>query len=207
MFYFYIIMENEMVKNSIFFTDLTARYQKKISTILLLLMLHVFACFANAQERLYMMPYEQVNALKDLIGSIAKAQKSINISIYSFTNREIAKALRDASSRGVKINIIYDMSQKDTSNSTIGYLEKFANIHTCLLEGRAAKNGKYKGIMHQKMIIIDDNLIGLGSANWSKNAFENSYETLYFTQSADIITKANEYYNKMLKSCKPFIKY
>lgn len=152
-----------------------------------------------------MMPYEQQEAIKDLTSSIMHAKAKIDISIYSFTNREIAKALRDASSKGVNINIIYDSGQKETENSTIGYLEKFANIHTCLLEGKLAKNGKYNGIMHQKMIIIDDSLIGLGSANWSKNAFENNYETLYFTKSSEIIKKASSYFKDMLKKCKPFI--
>lgn len=158
-----------------------------------------------AKEQIYLMPYEQQDALRDLINSIKQANNSIDIAIYSFTNREIAKALRDASSKGVKINIIYDMGQKTTSNSTIGYLEKFANIHTCLLEGNPAKKGKYKGIMHHKMIIVDNKLIGLGSANWSKNAFENNYESLYFTDNKEIIQKANNYYQKMLSSCTPFI--
>lgn len=159
----------------------------------------------QAKEQIYLMPYEQQEALGELLGVIKRANHSIDIAIYSFTNREIAKALRDASSKGVKINIIYDMGQKTTSNSTIGYLEKFANIHTCLLEGNPAKNGKYKGIMHHKMIIVDNELLGIGSANWSKNAFENNYESLYFTDQQDIIQKANSYYQKMLSSCTPFI--
>ena len=165
-----------------------------------------FLCvFANADERLYMMPYEQNEAITALINSINNAKQKINISIYSFTNREIAKALRDANNRGVKINIIYDKSQNKGDSSTIGYLDKFENINTCLLEGLKAKKGKYKGIMHQKMIIIDDKVIALGSANWSKNAFENSYETLYFTDSKDIINHANTFYSKMLQTCEPFI--
>ncbi len=110
-------------------------------------------------------------------------------------------------SKGVKINIIYDMGQKSVNNSTIGYLEKFANIHTCLLEGNPAKNGKYNGIMHHKMIIIDGALVGFGSANWSKNAFENNYESLYFTDSKEIIQKSQSYYSKMLKACTPFMSY
>lgn len=161
----------------------------------------------HALEKIYLMPYEQQEALRELLNVIKQANKSIDIAIYSFTNREIARALRDASSKGVKINIIYDMGQKTTDNSTIGYLEKFANIHTCLLEGNLAKTGKYKGIMHHKMIIIDGTLIGLGSANWSKNAFENNYESLYFTDSKDIIAKSQTYYNKMLSVCQPFISY
>ncbi|RDU71009.1 DUF1669 domain-containing protein [Helicobacter aurati] len=162
---------------------------------------------ASITEKLYIMPYEQQEAIKDLVHSIMRAKTNIDIAIYSFTNREIAKALREANNKGVKINIIYDFGQKKTENSTIGYLEKFANIHTCLLEGKTAKNGKYNGIMHQKMIIIDNELIGLGSANWSKNAFENNYETLYFTDSSEIIAKASKYFQDMLRKCKPFMQY
>ncbi len=160
-----------------------------------------------AKEQIYLMPYEQQEALKALVHAIKQANNNIDIAIYSFTNREIAKALRDASSKGIKINIIYDMGQKTTDNSTIGYLEKFANIHTCLLEGNLAKKGKYRGIMHHKMIIIDGKLLGLGSANWSKNAFENNYESLYFTDSEHIIKKATSYYQQMLATCTPFVTY
>ncbi len=165
----------------------------------------IFACSFLRANVLYIMPFEQEAALKELIDSIKKAKSSIDIAIYSFTNRDIARALRDASSRGVKINIIYDMGQKNIDNSTIGYLAKYENIHTCLLEGLQAKRGKYKGIMHQKVIIVDDSKIGLGSANWSKNAFENSYETLFFTNEKSIVDKAKGYYDKMLKSCTPFV--
>ncbi|RDU67583.1 nuclease NucT [Helicobacter didelphidarum] len=193
-----------MSKKIIFFTFFLKSHCFKIFFLTFLI---IYAGSIKADERLYMMPYEQADALKALISSISNAKKNINISIYSFTNKEIAKALRDASGKGVKINIIYDMGQKKIANSTIGYLEKFANIHTCLLEGNQAKGGKYKGIMHQKMIIVDNALIGLGSANWSKNAFENSYETLFFTDSQEIIQKASMYYSKMLSICIPFINY
>ncbi|TLD99287.1 DUF1669 domain-containing protein [Helicobacter muridarum] len=176
-----------------------------IFSLFAFLLIATYANANNNKERFYIMPYEQQEAIKDLTNSIMQAKTKIDIAIYSFTNREIAKALREASNKGVKINIIYDSGQKKAENSTIGYLEKFDNIHTCLLEGKTARNGKYNGIMHQKMIIIDDNLIGLGSANWSKNAFENNYETLYFTYSTDTVKKASHYFKDMLKQCKPFI--
>lgn len=193
-----------MQKNPCFLPSINTL--KKCYLVCLCVMASIFMPL-QSKEQIYLMPYEQQEALRELIGVIKRANHSIDIAIYSFTNREVAKALRDASSKGVKINIIYDMGQKNTSNSTIGYLEKFANIHTCLLEGNPAKSGKYKGIMHHKMIIVDNELLGIGSANWSKNAFENNYESLYFTDQQDIIQKANRYYQKMLSSCTPFITY
>lgn len=159
--------------------------------------------FAN--EIVYFMPYEQKQALSHLISLIKGAKENINISIYSFTNKEIAKALRESAKKGVSINIIYDMeSNKKNPKSTIGFLSKYQNIQTCLLSGRASKNQKYKGLMHQKMAIIDRSVLILGSANWSKSAFENNYETLMLTSSPQSIEKALQTYKMMFSQCIPY---
>lgn len=154
-------------------------------------------------EILYMMPYENTQALQSLITHIKNAKTHIYISIYSFTNREIAKALRDAAQKGVAITIIYDKSSNlKNDTSTIGYLAKYKNIEVCTLEGKAAPN--YTGIMHQKMAIIDDETLILGSANWSKSAFAYNYETLLITQNPSHIRKASQYFARMLKECQAF---
>ncbi|PAF47543.1 nuclease [Helicobacter sp. 12S02634-8] len=158
-----------------------------------------------ASQSIYFMPYEQKDALKTLINSINTATKSIDVAIYSFTNREIAKSLKNAAKKGVKIRIIYDYeSNKDNTYSTIGYLSKYNHIQTCLLQGKKAKNRKYNGIMHQKLAIIDNHTIFVGSANWSKNAFENNYELLVKSNDGAMITKANSFFSKMFAQCQPY---
>ncbi|RAX56577.1 nuclease NucT [Helicobacter monodelphidis] len=159
-----------------------------------------------AKEEIYLMPKEQKMALKRLISSFKNAQKEIHIAIYSFTNREIAKALRDVASRGVKIRIIYDEESNlaKNKNSTIGYLGKLNNISVCTLRGNRAKNGKHYGIMHMKLAIVDGKEIFIGSANWSKNAFENSYETLFVTDNSEIIQKSQTYYTQMYANCRAY---
>lgn len=158
-----------------------------------------------AKDEIYFMPYEQKQALKTLIDSIKSAQNYIDISIYSFTNREIAKSLKDVARKGVKIKIIYDKeSNIDNPRSSIGYLSKYNNIKVCLLQGKRAKNDKYNGIMHQKMAIIDNKTLIIGSANWSKNAFENNYEILFKSNNKLMIEKSMQYFNKMFSSCKPY---
>lgn len=175
---------------------------KKLQVFFLVCLLHSFAL---ANEIVYFMPFESRQALTHLISLINGAQQNINISIYSFTNREIAKALKKAAQRGVSINIIYDMeSNKKNPKSTIGYLSKYRNIQTCLLSGKKSKNGNYKGLMHQKMAIIDRSVLILGSANWSKNAFQNNYETLMLTSNPQSIQKALQTYSLMFEQCAPY---
>lgn len=167
--------------------------------------LFLFFTFVSANEVLYFMPDEQNKALTHLISLIQGAKKNINVSIYSFTNREIAKALKQASLRGVSINIIYDHSSNAKNpKSTIGYLSKYQNIHTCLLKGKQSKDQKYFGLMHQKMAIIDRDILILGSANWSKNAFLNNYETLFMTSNPQSVQKALNTFAKMFSQCVPY---
>ena len=170
----------------------------------------IVCCFALgygqanvATESLYFMPYENTQALHDLLAHIKNATTSINIAIYSFTNREIAKALRDAAQKGVAITIIYDKSANTKNDaSSIGYLAKYKNIEVCTLEGK--KGANYTGIMHQKMAIIDDTTLILGSANWSKNAFSYNYETLLITQNPTNTHKAQQYFARMRQERKAF---
>ncbi|KEY39094.1 nuclease NucT [Helicobacter pylori] len=159
----------------------------------------------QAKNSLFVLPYEQRDALNSLISGISSARESVKIAIYSFTHRDIARAIKSVASRGIKVQIIYDYeSNHNNKQSTIGYLDKYPNTKVCLLKGLKAKNGNYYGIMHQKVAIIDDKIVFLGSANWSKNAFENNYEVLLKTDDTKTILKAKSYYQKMLESCVGF---
>lgn len=156
-------------------------------------------------DSIYFMPYDAKDALKALTNELRNAKDNVKIAIYSFTNREISKAIRDSAKRGVKYTIIFDYKTNiDSSYSMIGYLAKLNNIHACTLKGRLAKNNKYNGIMHNKLTIIDDEIIIFGSANWSKNAFELNYENMLVSTNKDYISKAGEYFNKMLGECEAF---
>lgn len=159
----------------------------------------------SGNDQLYFMPYEQKNALDTLIKTIESSERSIDISIYAFTNKEIEKALKNAARRGVKIRIIYDYkSNINNTHSTIGSLSKYNNIKTCLLRGIRAKNDEYNGIMHQKMAIIDTKAIITGSANWTRNAFENNYELLIKSDDIQMINKAKAYFSNMFSLCTPY---
>lgn len=179
---------------------------KKICGICAILMLFCTAVLsAPSKDEIYFMPYEQAQALNALKNAFKNAKREIKISIYSFTNNEIAKTLRDSAKRGVKIHIIYDKeSNIKNSISTIGYLAKYNNISVCLLSGIQSRNKRFYGIMHQKMAIVDGELLVIGSANWSKNAFENNFETLFLTSNKDLVQKSLKAYDKMMNACVGF---
>lgn len=165
--------------------------------------LWILWCSLTFAQSIYFLPNENKEALNALISALSNAQNEIKISIYTFTHRQIANALRDSAKKGIKVQIIYDKSQNlQSKNSTIGYLAKYQNISVCTLEG--LKSGEITGIMHQKMAIIDNKTLIIGSANYSKQAFERSYEVLYFTQQNEVLKKAVQNFEIMYKNCTPF---
>ena len=164
----------------------------------------IFPYFLFA-DSMYFMPYDATKAVNALIKEIKAAKNEVNIAIYTFTNREISKAIRDSAKRGVKFNIIFDhKSNIDNDISAIGYLAKLKNIYACTLQGKISNNKKYFGIMHNKLAIIDKKTIIFGSANWSKSAFEINYEMLIISQNKDYINQATKYFDKMLSECEKY---
>lgn len=59
-------------------------------------------------ESFYVMPKDAQTALKNLSDDLKKAQKSIQVAIYSFTHKTLAKSLKTAAKRGVKVTVIFD---------------------------------------------------------------------------------------------------
>ncbi|MGX3010586.1 phospholipase D-like domain-containing protein [Helicobacter sp. 23-1044] len=164
--------------------------------------LFIFGAIFCSAESLYFMPYDAKNAVNALISEIKNAKSEVKIAIYSFTNKEIAKAIRDSAKRGVSFKIIFDKKQGKDNRSQIGYLGKFKNVEVCTLQGK--NNGRYSGIMHNKIALIDKKSIIFGSANWSKSAFEVNYEMMIISKNMDFIAKGEEYLDRLLGECKKF---
>ncbi len=155
----------------------------------------------SSKEKFFLLPKESDIALKMLYKKIDLSQKSIHISIYSFTHKKIAKKLKNAARRGVKIEIIFDAksTKSQQARSMLPYLAKYKNITVYKLKGKLAKNRKYHGIMHMKMAVIDSKTVIFGSANWTYSAFSNNYELLYITQNYAIAKKFEKYFKRLKK--------
>jgi len=155
----------------------------------------------SSKEQFFLLPKEKDFALKSIYKKIDLAKSTIHISIYSFTHKKIAKRLRNAAKRGVKIEIIFDekSTKSQQGKSMLPYLAKYKNITVYKLKGKLSKNRRYHGIMHMKMAVIDKKTVIFGSANWTYSAFSNNYELLYITQDYAIAKKFNNYFKRLKK--------
>src|SRR4051812_34836564 len=104
------------------------------------------------------------DAIAAVIGS---AVRRVWIAGYYFTSAPIAKALHQAHERHVDVRVVLDRSQATQRYSSASY---FYN------QGVPVKiNARYP-VMHHKFVVIDSDVVGLGSMNFTRSGSSQNAE-------------------------------
>jgi phosphatidylserine/phosphatidylglycerophosphate/cardiolipin synthase-like enzyme len=104
-----------------------------------------------------------------VVSALNHAASSALVQAYSFTSAPIAKALVDASRRGVAVKIILDKSQR---------MEKYSEVDFTAHMGIPTFIDAQHAIAPNKIIVIDGREVLTGSLNFTKAAEENNAENL-----------------------------
>lgn len=121
------------------------------------------------------LPEQGQSALSKVIQEIQKAERSIKVCMFTFTNKEIVKALLEAKGRGVTVDVAFDYySAKGSSKTTLEILQQHG-IQTVV-----SKGGK---LLHHKWCLIDEKTLILGSTNWTAAAFAKNDDCLIFLEN------------------------
>jgi phosphatidylserine/phosphatidylglycerophosphate/cardiolipin synthase-like enzyme len=96
---------------------------------------------------------------------IERAEHSIDVAMYAFTDRRIALALRTAAEHGVTVRIYRDHEQYEEE------VRRGSTVHSILAgEPHITVKVKHGGeLMHEKVMLCDD-VLRSGSGNWSVSA-------------------------------------
>ena len=116
-------------------------------------------------------------ATEAIVREIGQARSEIRVQAYSFTSAPIAEALLKAHTRGIKVEVILDKSQRTQKYSSSTFLAN-ARIPTYIDAEHA--------IAHNKIIIIDRSVVITGSFNFTKAAEENNAENLLVIRSKEV---------------------
>ena len=120
-----------------------------------------------------------------VIYQLDRAKKSIDVAMYAFTSRPIAKALVRAYRRGVKVRVILDRKFALGSRySKHNYLMK-RGIPVKLVSPPPGMRGRV-GLMHHKFAVVDGRVLLTGSFNWTASAEKLNYENLLVFESEKI---------------------
>ncbi len=104
-----------------------------------------------------------------IVREIEAARSSIFVQAYSFTSAPIAKAIVDAHKRGVHVEVILDRSHKTAQYSSADFLQH-AGIPVLI--------DCEHPIAHNKIMIVDDQVVITGSFNFTKQAEQGNAENL-----------------------------
>ena len=88
---------------------------------------------------------------------IQQAKKSVVLIIYSLTDAKILQALRQKGEEGIDVRVICDAKASPYADKKLG---KGITVCKC----------SHKGIMHQKILVVDGEYVWLGSANMTSES-------------------------------------
>jgi phosphatidylserine/phosphatidylglycerophosphate/cardiolipin synthase-like enzyme len=120
-------------------------------------------------------------AMAAVLEEINEAQKSIDVQAYLLTSKEIADALEAAHQRGVRVRIILD---KNHLGGVYSYEAFFS--HSAIPVWR---DGRHKDA-HDKIMLIDGNVIITGSFNFTKQSEDDNSENLLIIRNKPILFQA-----------------
>jgi phosphatidylserine/phosphatidylglycerophosphate/cardiolipin synthase-like enzyme len=150
-------------------------------------------------------PYEPV--AEHVVAAIDAAQKIVRISIYQFEQQSVLDALTRAKKRGVKVEVVLDRGHVYTTGTSheggprkprpmVVELVK-SGFDLLLLKGQGS------GIMHNKFLIVDDQLLEGGSYNYTDQSESDHFENSYFTMDKERVDLYLRYYKYMRDNAEP----
>ena len=125
-------------------------------------------------DDIYFLPKQSKTVEKVILQNIKNAKNSIDIAMYNFKYRKFARALDEASKRGVEVKVYYYKKKV-----------KFKN---------GVKPLKVRKKLHTKIALFDNKVAIFGSAYCTKDSFKKNYEVIYITTKEKIVEKIIKFF-------------
>jgi phosphatidylserine/phosphatidylglycerophosphate/cardiolipin synthase-like enzyme len=129
-------------------------------------------------------------AAKRILELVQNAKKSINFLAYSFTSNDIGKAMMERAKAGVVVEGVMDDGQVKTSQVTEYDPFQLAGLDVRL-------DGNLNGLMHHKVIIIDQKIVISGSYNFTAAAETTNDENVVIIFSPEAAAKYMEEFQRV----------
>ena len=159
---------------------ITAKTRQRLAVFLCLLILATVSWWQSVQAEpqpaeilaIYFTP--PAGAASGLIKQIDGAKKSIKVMAYGFTAKNLAEALVRAKRRGVEVSLIQDEKSSQNNRETLPIL---------LAGGVEVRSDGKHAIQHNKVILIDDDIVITGSYNFTNSAEKRNAENIMIVRS------------------------
>ncbi|KAM8961522.1 mitochondrial cardiolipin hydrolase [Pelodytes ibericus] len=112
-------------------------------------------------------------ALTRLLRLLLRAQRSLELCIFTFSSPPLAQAVLQLHRRGVRVRVITDSDYMAASGSQIGVLRQ---------EGVMVRHNQAQGFMHHKFAVVDRTMVMTGSLNWTVQAVQTNKENVLISE-------------------------
>jgi hypothetical protein len=169
------------VKTTLSLQRMTAKTRQRVAVFLCLGVLATVSWWQSVQAEpqpaeilaIYFTP--PAGAASGLIKQIDGAKKSIKVMAYGFTATNLAEALVRAKRRGVDVGLIQDEKSAQNNRETLPIL---------LAAGIEVRSDGKHAIQHNKVMLIDDDIVITGSYNFTKSAESRNAENIMIVRSS-----------------------
>jgi len=140
-----------------------------------------------------------------LITYIKREKRSIRIAIYSLMHSGIAKALAEASARGVDVEVILDPYSIKSRSPVIKMVKQQVPVYVWSPRQRLGKEKKPRPVMHDKFCIFGDCIVWTGSFNFTKDATCLNRENVIVVEGAEVARAYLDEFEEMKEmECYPY---
>jgi phosphatidylserine/phosphatidylglycerophosphate/cardiolipin synthase-like enzyme len=169
------------VKTTLSLQGMTAKTRQRIAVFLCLGVLATVSWWQSVRAEpqpaeilaIYFTP--PAGGASGLIKQIDGAKKSIKVMAYGFTATNLAEALVRAKRRGVDVGLIQDEKSAQNNRETMPIL---------LAAGIEVRSDGKHAIQHNKVMLIDDDIVITGSYNFTKSAESRNAENIMIVRSS-----------------------
>lgn len=135
----------------------------------------------------------------EIVDAIAGARQTLLVQAYGFTNPQIVQAIGAAYKRGVDVRVVLDKTNTSKRDGKPRYTGA-----TYLTNARVPVRIDEKvAIAHNKVMVIDGDLVIGGSYNYTRSAEERNAENVTFTKSACVAGLYRANFEKRWKASAP----
>ena len=103
---------------------------------------------------------DAISRIKRLIQS---AQKTVKVSMFTWTRHDLADEIIKAHSRGINAQVVIDKNSGQGVSALV--------VELLSMNGVPVRTSQGAALLHHKFMIVDDETLLNGSANWTKAAF------------------------------------
>jgi len=131
-----------------------------------------------------------------LVNALHAARQTVLVQAYSFTSPQIEQALVDAAHRGVKVQLILDRSNLSQKSSELAEAAATASLHIWI-------DARHK-IAHNKVMILDGEIVITGSFNFTHNAEADNAENLLIIHSKELAASYTANWQEHVNHSEPY---